>query len=100
MYVSPPRLNPLRRLPVRAYRGPLPSRLPGLGQVSVFDPSQLPALAPAPVPVYQFFQAPLPLPASAAPGAPQTFTGWLNQNAKTAALIAGIAVGVLVLTRL
>lgn len=112
-YVNP-RRNPLRRVPIRGYYGPLPSRLPGLGQVgtpggcpgspgcpgyqvTLEDLQNLPLVTPSPT-----TQVAITLAAAQQnPNLPGggTFTDWLNANAKTAVWIAGIAVGILLISR-
>lgn len=118
-YVTPARTNPLRRLPVRSYRSPIASRLPGLGQVgtpggcpgapgcpgyqvTLEDLQNLPMVSgPAQSPTSQVLLA-----LSAAQMNPNigpagaTFTDWMNSNAKAAVWIAGIAVGALLIAKL
>ena len=98
-----PRSNPLGRSPIRTYLGPLPSRLPGLGQVGTAggcpgSPGCPGYVAPVPSVSDTSVGTVYYLPASAPSGS--TFTDWLNQNASTVVWIGGIAVGVLLLSRL
>lgn len=108
------RRNPLRRSPIRTYRGTLPNPLPGLaglGQTTdtgAISPDLLTQLQNLPygTPETQtpFATAELALAGAAMnPNLPSGSTGltdWLNTNASTALWIGGIAVGVLLIAQL
>lgn len=115
MAYVPPFRNPLRRLPIRQYQGPLRNRLPGLG-----DCPGDPGCPGNPTPAPDIFNLPLtgpytnPSPVTSAqlgiaasaqnpnlpgPSVTQTFTTWLNANSSTALWVGGIALAVLMLSR-
>jgi hypothetical protein len=120
MAYMPPVRNPLRRLPVRAYRSPIPSRLPGLGQVGTpggcpgspgcpgnvqpIDIYNLPLIGPytnpSPMTAAQLGIAASGLNPALAKAGPFNFTDWLNTNSSTVLWISGVALSVLLISRM
>lgn len=95
-YIRPVR-NPLRRLPVRMYRGPMRNRLPGLGQVDTTQAAlSLPVLNPVLIPGSpQNIASQINIPAPTTSGS--SLTDWLNANASTLLWVGGVAIGVLII---
>ena len=103
-YIRPMR-NRLRSLPVRQYQGPLPTRLLGLGQLNCpgdpgcpGNPIDIGTSAVVNVtPTGSTITTPQGVQVFAAPGG--SLTDWLNQNSSTVLWIGGIALAVLLLSR-
>ena len=97
MAYLPPVRNPLRRLPIRQYQGPFQNRLPGLGQAPIdIGTSAVVDVTPTTTTITTP-QGVSTVPTTNATGG---FTDWLNQNSSTVLWIAGIAVAVMVFSRL
>ena len=97
-YVRPVR-NPLQRLPVRAYRSPLRSRLPGMGDAPIdIGTSATVDVTPSGATVTgqgasAGYTATTPAPSTG-------ITDWLNQNSSTLLWIGGVSIAVLLFSRM